>query len=78
MFNLTLLTLAGGISLSSLPMILLYVLIVVVFLVLLWYILSIAPAPISQWAKVIVIVIGGIILLYALISLAGGGSIVSP
>lgn len=48
-----------GISLSQLPMILLWVLIIVLFLVILWFILSKAPAPIAEWAKVIVIVVGG-------------------
>lgn len=67
--------LLAGLSISSLPQILLYVLIIVIFLVLLWFILSKAPSPIAEWAKVIVIVIGGIILLWFLISLATGGSV---
>lgn len=73
---MNLLLLAGGLSISSLPMILLYVLIVVIFLMLLWFILSKCPEPIAGWARLIVIVIGGIILLWFLISLAGGKSIV--
>lgn len=66
----------SGVSLSSLPMILLYVLIIVLFLALLWFILSKAPEPVASWSKTIVIVIGGIILLWFLISLATGSEII--
>jgi hypothetical protein len=71
------LILAGGFSLSSLPMILLGILIIVLFLALLWYVLSKAPAPIAEWAKVIVIVLGGILLLWFLISLYTGDAVFS-
>lgn len=68
-----------GLSLASLPVILLYILIVVIFLALLWFILSKAPAPIAGWAQTIVIVLGGIILLWFLISLiTGNGNPLQP
>lgn len=66
-----------GLSIAALPMILLYVLIVVIFLALLWFILSKLPAPIGTYAWWVVIVIAGIILLLFLISLAGGGSVIT-
>lgn len=56
-------------SLDALPMILLIVLIIVLFAVLLWFILSKVPEPIGSWARWIAIVIGGILLLWFLISL---------
>jgi hypothetical protein len=68
------LILAGGFSIANLPMILLGVLIIVLFLALLWFILSKAPEPIASWSKTIVIVLGGIILLWFLISLYTGQS----
>ena len=58
-------------SLAALPMILLIVLIIVLFAVLLWFILSKVPEPIGSWARWIAIVIGGILLLWFLISLVG-------
>lgn len=56
-------------TLASLPMILLVILIVVLFAVLLWFILSKVPEPVGSWARWIAIVIGGILLLWYLISL---------
>lgn len=56
-------------SLETLPMILLVVLIICLFAVLLWYILSKVPEPIGTWARWIAIIIGGILLLWFLISL---------
>lgn len=68
---LTLLLLLGlpQFSLAALPMILLVILIIVLFAVLLWFILSKVPEPIGSWARWIAIVIGGILLLWYLISL---------
>jgi len=69
-----LLLLASGLpefSLAALPMILLVILIVVLFAVLLWFILSKVPEPIGSWARWIAVVIGGILLLWFLISLVG-------
>lgn len=59
-------------SLAALPMILLVILIIVLFVVLLWFILSKVPEPIGSWAKWIAIAIGGILLLWFLVDLAGG------
>lgn len=64
-----------GLSLASLPLILIWILIIVLFLWLLWFILSKAPEPIASWARAIVIVLGGVILLWFLISLATGRTI---
>lgn len=64
-----------GLSLAALPQILLWILIIVLFLVLLFFILSKAPEPIASWARWIVLVVGGIILLWFLISLATGESL---
>lgn len=61
-----------GLSLAALPMILLWILIIALFLWLLFFILSKMPEPIASMAKVIVIVIAGILLLWFLISLATG------
>lgn len=58
-------------SLAALPMILLIILIIVLFAVLLWFILSKVPEPIGSWARWIAIVIGGILLLWFLISMLG-------
>lgn len=61
-------------SLASLPMILLVILIIVLFAVLLWFILSKVPEPVAGWAKWIAVVLGGILLLWFLISLVTGTS----
>lgn len=58
-------------SLESLPMILLIISILVLFAVLLWFILSKAPEPVGSWARWIAIVIGGVLLLWFLISVVG-------
>lgn len=57
-------------SLATLPMILVTLLIIVLFSALLFFILSKFPPQIAEWAKWIAIVIGGILLLWFLISLA--------
>lgn len=69
---LTTLTLLPRFSLESLPIILLIILILVLFAVLLWYALSKVPEPIGSWARWIAIIIGGILLLWFLISLIPG------
>ncbi len=56
-------------SLQELPMILLIILIIVLFAVLLWFILSKVPEPWGSWAKWVAIVLGGILLLWFLISM---------
>lgn len=56
-------------SLESLPMILLVILIIVVFAAVLWWILSKVPEPIASWARWIAIAIGGILLLWFLVSM---------
>lgn len=56
-------------TLATLPMILLVVLIIVLFAALLWLILSKLPPQIAEWAKWVALVIGGILLLWFLISL---------
>ena len=58
-------------SLAALPMILLVILILVLFAALLWFLLTKFPEPIRSWAQWIAIVIGGILLLWFLISLLG-------
>lgn len=58
-------------SLAALPMILLVILILVLFSGLLWLLLSKFPPEIAAWAKLVALVIGGILLLWFLISLLG-------
>lgn len=67
------LNLLTGLSLAALPTILLWVLIIALFLLLLFMILSKVPEPIGSLAKWIVLVVGGIILLWILIAFARGG-----
>ena len=67
------LALLNGISLSALPMILIWVLIIALFLWLLFFILSKMPEPMAGWARTIVIVVAGILLLWFLISMVSGG-----
>lgn len=69
------LLLLSGLSIAALPMILLYILIFVIFLALLWFIISKLPAPINNYAWWVVVVLAGIIVLLFLISLAGSGSV---
>lgn len=64
------LTLLPPFSLATLPVILLVILIIVLFAILLFFILQKLPEPAQGWAKWIAIVIGGILLLWFLISLA--------
>lgn len=68
---MTALLLIPQFSLAALPMILLVILILVLFAALLWFILDKFPEPIRSWAKWVGIVIGGILLLWFLISLLG-------
>lgn len=69
------LLLAGGLSIAALPMLLLYLAIIVLFLWLVYFILSKLPAPIGTYAWWVVVVLAGIILLIFLINLAGGGTL---
>jgi len=69
------LLLLSGLNIAALPMILLYILIFVIFLALLWFIVSKLPSPINNYAWWVVVVLAGIIVLLFLISLAGGGSV---
>ncbi len=63
--------LAAGIA--SLPVILIYVLIIGIFLAVLYYIITkFFPAPIAGYAIAIVVVIAAIIIIYLLLSLVGG------
>lgn len=61
------------ISLSILPTILLVLLAIALFLWLLHFIISKMPAPYAEWARTLVIVVGGIILLIFIVSLISGG-----
>lgn len=65
--------LLAGLGLSCLPTLLIWALIVVVFLLILWLILSKLPPPISGYAQWIVLVIALILLLILLIQFAQGG-----
>lgn len=56
-------------SLESLPRILLGVLIIVLFVVILWHLLSKLPERFQGWVKWALIGLGGILLLWFLISL---------
>lgn len=56
-------------SLAELPMILIIILIIVVFAAVLWWILSKVPEPVGSWARWIAIAIGGILLLWFLVSM---------
>ena len=60
-------------SLATLPEILLIILILVLFAALLWWLLSKFPEPIRGWAIWIAVALGGILLLWFLISLVGKG-----
>ena len=66
-----LLLLVPEFSLQMLPRILLVVGCIVLFVALLWFALSKAPPQIAEWAKWVVILIGGIVLLWYLVSLVG-------
>jgi len=58
-------------SLAALPMILLTILIIVLFAAIVWFILSKFPGVVGEWARWVAIVLGGILLLWFLISLVG-------
>lgn len=66
-------TVLAGLGLACLPTILIWVLIVVVFLFILYLILSKLPAPIGGYAQWIVTVVALILLLILLIQFAQGG-----
>ena len=55
--------------------ILIYVLILAIVAAVLWYITSILPPPVQGIAKVIVVVICAIFLIYILMNFAGSGSL---
>lgn len=68
-----LLLLAGGIA--SLPVILVYVLIIGIFLAVLYYIITkFFPEPIRGYAVAIVVVVAAILLIYMLLQFVGSGS----
>lgn len=59
-------------GIASLPIILVYVLIIGIFLAVLWYIITkFFPEPIKGYAVAIVVVIAAIILIWFLLSLVG-------
>jgi len=58
----------------SLVGILLVLLALAIFLAVAWYIIGLIPAPMQQWARVIVIAICGIIAIVVLLNMAGIGS----
>lgn len=61
-------------GIGSLPVILVYVLVVGIFLAVLYYIITkFFPEPIRGYAVAIVVVVAAIILMWFLISLVGGG-----
>ena len=63
------------VGIGSLPVILIYLLVAVIFLAVLYLLLSKLPEPIAGWAKLIVIVVAAILLIYFLLSLVGGSSV---
>lgn len=64
------LLLAAGIG--SLPVILVYVLVIGIFLAALWYIISrFFPEPIKGYAVAVIVVVAAIILIWFLLSLVG-------
>jgi len=65
--------LIAELGLACLPTLLIWALIIVVFLLILWLILSKLPPPISGYAQWIVLVIALILLLVMLIQFAQGG-----
>jgi hypothetical protein len=54
--------------------ILLTLLALAIFLGVAWYIIGLIPAPMQQWARVIVIAICGIIAIVVLLNMAGIGT----
>jgi len=70
-----LLLLTGGLSLSALPLLLVYLLIILIVVsVIYWLINSFAPEPIKRYAIAVVVVIAVICLIYFLLQLVGGAS----
>lgn len=68
-----LLLLAG---ISSLPVILIYVLVLGIFLAVLYFIINrFFPEPIKSYAVAIVVVVAAIILIWFLLSLVGGAPV---
>lgn len=68
-----LLLLAG---IGSLPVILVYVLIIGIFLAVLYYIITkFFPEPIRGYAVAIVVVVAAILLIYLLLQFVGGGGL---
>ena len=65
-------------SLETLPVILLIVFIIVLFAVLIWFALSKLPEPMGSWARWVAVIVGGILLLWFLISLIPGASAHAP
>ena len=61
-------------SLETLPVILLIVFIIVLFAVLIWFALSKLPEPMGSWARWVAVIVGGIMLLWFLISLIPGAA----
>lgn len=63
-------------GIASLPVILIYVLIIGIFLAVLYYIISkFFPEPIKGYAVAIVVVIAAILLIYLLLQFAQGGTL---
>lgn len=61
------------VGISSLPVILIYVLVIGIFLAVLYYIITkFFPAPIAGYAVAVVVVIAAIIIIWLLLSLVGG------
>ena len=64
-----LLLLAG---IASLPIILVYVLVIGIFLAVLWYVItSFFPPPIQRYALAVVVVVAAIIIIWLLLGLVG-------
>lgn len=63
-------------GISSLPVILIYVLIIGIFLATLyWIITKFFPAQIASYAIAVVVVVAAILLIYLLLQFVGGGSL---
>lgn len=62
-------------GIGSLPVILIYVLVIGIFLAVLWYIITnFFPEPIRRYAIAIVVVVAAILLIYLLLGFVGGGT----
>lgn len=63
-------------GIASLPVILIYVLIIGIFLAVLYYIISkFFPEPIRGYAVAIVVVVAAILLIYLLLQFVQGGTL---